>query len=320
MTERDSSEELSSVETSRVRRIAVLVVEIAVLGGLAWMLYNHRERLAAIFDLDLGDVLLLLAITAAAAPLRALELMTVTSALGARMALGPSLALSQAANLLNYLPMQAGLILRARVLKTQCGISYTRYVALMTALIALAIAASAVVGLVALSGSTLPANVWRVAALVFAVLLATIILFFTIPLHRVSFGSSRIGKRLAELVDGWTQIRARPRALLTLMLPALATPVLLGLRFWICFGALSQSIGVAELILFASSVLVAAPVNITPAGLGVRELIGSAIGAAAGLGFAEVLAAVTIDRGVSMLYAGLAGGVSLGWLRRKSMV
>lgn len=311
---------LEEVPPARWRRAVVLVIGIGVIFGLAWALYSRRESLAAVLDLDVADVLLIFAITAAAAPLRALELMTVTSALGARMELGPSLALSQAANLLNYLPMQAGLILRARVLKSQRGLSYTRYIALMTTLIALAIGASAAVGLLALAPSTLPERVGGVAGLVFVAVLVTVTALFSLPLHRLPFGSSRVGKRLTDLAGGWAQIKAQPRALVTLLIPALATPVLLGLRFWICFGALSQSIGIAESILFAASVLIAAPVNVTPAGLGVRELIGSAIGAAAGLEFTEVLAAVTIDRGVSMLYAASVGGISLGWLRRKSMI
>lgn len=305
---------------SRWRRPIVLTIEVAVILGLAWALYRRREGLIAVLDLDVRDVLLIFAITAAAAPLRALELMTVTTALGARMEFAPSLALTQAANLLNYLPMQAGLILRARVLKSQRGLSYTRYIALMTTLIALAIGASATVGLLALGPSDLPPHVRGVAGSVFVVLLVTIAVLFSLPLHRIPFGASRLGKRLKELVEGWRQIKARPRALFVLLVPALSTPILLGLRYWICFGAFSRSTGVAESILFAASVLIAAPVNVTPAGLGVRELIGSAIGAAAGLGFTEVLAAVTIDRGVSILYSASVGGISLGWLRRNTMI
>ena len=54
----------------------------------------------------------MIVLCAAAIPIRGLEFRTATGALGVRMPFAESTALAQAATLLNFLPMQAGTLLR----------------------------------------------------------------------------------------------------------------------------------------------------------------------------------------------------------------
>ena len=297
------------------------IVELVVVVGIAWALWSRREQLGRALDLDIIDIVGVYALCLAAAPLRALEFSSVTQALGVRLALSESFALTQAATLLNYLPMQAGTLLRARVLKQKRELSYTRYVAVMSAIAAVAIGAGAIDGLVALPfARALPDDVTRVAAIGFSVVAAAVVLFFALPLQRLPLGERRLARRVRELLDGWHAIATSPRVLVTVFLTTAATPILLGLRLWICFGALSLPVGLPESLLLGAALLVSVPFSVTPGGLGVRELVGSAVGAAVGLGFAEVLAAVSIDRVISMVFSTTVGGASLAWLKRRGIV
>jgi uncharacterized membrane protein YbhN (UPF0104 family) len=191
----------------------------------------------------------------------------------------------------------------------------------MSSLVVLAIGTGAVDGLIALPFATGLSDEVRITTAVALGAVAVLTgLFFLLPLERLPLGEGWVSQRLRDVVTGWHQIKGDRRTLLVLCATAAATPLLLGLRFWVCFSALSMPVHAAESMLLAAAILVSMPVNVTPGGIGPRELIGSAIGAAAGLGFAHVLAAVTIDRVISMLFSLVAGGSSLWWMRRRGMV
>ncbi len=303
------------------KRALTVLVELLLVVGIGWALYRRRGELAQVIDLDLLDVSLMLALCAAAAPIRGIELSTVTRSLGVRVGFTESMALTQAATLLNYLPMQAGTLLRARVLKRHRALSYTRYVAVMTSLVVLAVGTGGVLGLLLLPLVPAVAGQVRTTAVVaFAVVVAAAVVFMVLPLQRVPLGQSFFARRVHDLVSGWNDIKANKRALLVLVATSMSTPILLGLRFTVCFHALSMPVHLLEALLLAAAILVTAPVNLTPGGLGVRELVGTAIGVAAGLNYAQVLAAVTIDRVVSLSFSFLGGGGSWAWLKRRGLV
>lgn len=303
-----------------VRRVVVTLIEFIVVGGIGLALYSRRGQLASTLDLNVLDVVAVYLLCLAAAPLRAIEFSSVTRALGVPLSFAESFALTQAATLLNYLPMQAGTVLRARVLKQKRALSYTRYVAVMSALAVVGVGSGAVDGLVALPfARALPEPIRQATGVGFGIVIGLVIVFLFLPFERMPLGDGRLARRVRELVDGWQAIKGHPRVLLTICLTTAATPLLLGLRLWICFGALELPVGLAEAVLLGAAILVSVPFNVTPGGLGVRELVGSAVGAAVGLGFAQVLAGITIDRVISLVFSTTVGGGSLAWLRRRGL-
>lgn len=303
--------------TKRWRKLTVGLIEAACVSGIAWVIYARRNDLFLAFNLDVLDAALLVVLCAAAIPIRGLEFRTATGALGIRMPFAESAALAQATTLLNFLPMQAGTLLRGRVMKAR-SLTFAKYLAIMSYLVLLNIAAAAMIGLLALLASrTIPEATRSAATVVLGAILLATLVFYLLPLHRIPLGRGWLSQRIQDASTGWQQIKADKRALLVLSCTSAATPVLLGLRFWICFSVLSLHVPLAESVFLAAAVLVALPVSITPGGIGVREIAASALGAAAGLGFAPVLAAVTLDRVVSLLFSVVAGGLSLAWLRRR---
>jgi uncharacterized protein (TIRG00374 family) len=164
---------------------------------------------------------------------------------------------------------------------------------------------------------TIPAATASTAAIALGTVALAMSVAFVLPVQRIPLGRGWLSQRIRDASGGWQQIKTDLRALLVLIGTSAASPVLLGLRFWVCFSVLSLQVPLAESLLLGAAVLVAAPISITPGGIGVREIIATALGAAAGLGFPSVLAAVTLDRVVSLLFTVVAGGTSLAWLRRR---
>ncbi len=302
------------------RRWLVALIELVLLVALGAVLWKRRADLGAALDLDAGHLLALYALNALAVPLRTVELAAVTRPLGVTLSTLESAALTQAATLLNYLPMQAGTLLRARVLKKHRSLSYARYIAVMSGLSITGIGTAAVAGLlVLLLQPPLPPDVRTTAWALFAAAAVLAAGFGLVPWQRLPWGARRLGQRLRELADGWHVLRTTPGLLPVVLATTFLTPVLLGLRYVACFDALSRDVPVASSLLLGAAVFAALPVNVTPGGIGVRELVGAAIGAAAGLGFAEVLAAVTLDRVVSLLFSLSVGGASVVVLRRRGL-
>lgn len=325
MTGSESSTDVESLgATSRPaatwKRVFTLSIELLLVVGIGWALYRRRAELADVVDLDVLHVSLMLLLCAAAAPVRGIELSSVTGSLGVRVGFFESMALTQAATLLNYLPMQAGTLLRARVLKRVRGLSYTRYVAIMSCLVVLAVGTGGVLGMMILPFVPSVAEQVRItAAIAFGAVITASVAFLVLPLDGLPLGQGRLSRRIRDLVTGWRGILASRRSLLVVMATSMSTPILLGLRFSLCFDALSMSVHVPEAMLLAAAILVTAPINITPGGLGVRELVGTAIGVAAGLDYAQVLAAVTLDRVVSLTFSLVVGGGSWVWLKRRGL-
>jgi uncharacterized membrane protein YbhN (UPF0104 family) len=302
----------------RYRKLAVGIIEAACIIGIAWVIYRRRNDLLLAFDLDALDAVVLVLLCALAVPIRALEFRTATGALGVRVPFADSAALAQAATLLNFLPMQAGTLLRGRIMKAR-SLSFARYLAMMSCLVLLNIAAAAVIGLLALLlARTIPGATVSTAAIALGTIALAIFIAFLLPLQRIPLGHGWLSQRIRDASTGWQQIKTELRTILVLIGTSAASPVLLGLRFWICFSVLSLQVPLAESLLLGAAVLVAAPISVTPGGIGVREIIATALGAAAGLSFPSVLAAVTLDRVVSLLFSVVAGGASLAWLRRRN--
>lgn len=303
--------------TTQLRKLLIGAIEVACVGGIAWVLYSRRHDLSLAFDLDVLDAAILIFLCAAAIPIRGLEFLTATGALGIRLPFAQSSALAQAATLLNFLPMQAGTLLRARIMKAR-SLTFARYVAIMGCVVLLNIAAAAMIGLLTLSAAReIPDATRSAAAAAFGGIALAMLIAFLLPVQRIPLGQSWMSQRIRDALTGWQQLKADRRALLILTCTSAASPVLLGLRFWICFSVLSLQVPPAESMFLGAAVLVALPISITPGGIGVRELAASALGTALGLGFPAVLAAVTLDRVVSLLFSVAAGSFSLAWLRRQ---
>lgn len=302
--------------SGRLRPLVVAAVEIAVVGFVGYYLWSHADELRRVWALDARHVAALLGLVGAASLWRTVEFRTMLAGLAVRIGFGEAYALIQGATLLNHAPLNAGTLLRAQSLKQQHGLSYTRYVAMMSAQIVTLVVASAALCLIAVLVSP-PANAagpWIAIACALA-LLAPLLVFFVPPRAIGSGGWFR--DRLRGLVEGWQTLGRKP-ARLALLLGFAAVKVLVqGLRLWVCFVALGVGVGPVDSVLLAAASSLVFIVNITPAAIGLRELLIAGLAAATGLDFTVAVAAAGIDRVAELIGAVATGAPSLAYLRRR---
>ena len=100
--------------------------------------------------------------------------------------------------------------------------------------------------------------------------------------------------RLHALLQGWRRIDFR--AYLYLCALAGAKVVFLGFRFWICLRVLQVQDSLLLGISFAAVSTIILIVNITPSGIGIRELLIAVLAELLGVGFADGMLAAGLDR------------------------
>jgi uncharacterized membrane protein YbhN (UPF0104 family) len=301
------------------KRMLILVLEIALATFVVHHLWQQRAELSAVWSLGLAEALALIALVVAGVAVRAWEFRYVLARLGADISFVDAVALIQGATLLNYAPFNAGTLLRARALKRHRSLSYTNYIAMMSAQLIVLALASGVLGLVSLLGADLDRGVYAFAALCALAILGSLVAF-RIPPTLFGSGNGWFRERMQALLAGWQQIGREPRELLILSSAAIAKLVDVGLRFWIAFDALGMTVTLPAAVVFASVSSLMLLVNVIPGSLGVRELLVGALATVAGLGFTETVAAASVDRVASLIVAFGIGVPSLVYLRRRSLM
>ncbi len=207
-----------------------------------------------------------------------------------RVGYGLMLRLIAASELLNYLPLRAGLVGRTAFLKARHGLPVRQSLAIFSIVMGVSVAVLLPVGLAmllvtrtwALMVSGLVVAVWTVAAG---------------PLAR------SLLRRAMTCTWSWAPLRA-----VDLLVNAA--------RLWLAFGIIGRPIDPLEAVVLASAALLVQMAQLTPNGLGVREWVVALLaGAISPIGSADALAATVVDRAASALVAILTGLIALPTLR-----
>jgi uncharacterized membrane protein YbhN (UPF0104 family) len=286
---------------------------VAYLGNVLWA---SRVELAHALDIDSKLLAILFLLMLGSHVQRTLEVNYVLYRLRVREPFVDGFLLNGAALLLNYLPLSAGSVARAVVLRRKYSLSYVQYVsALMVASIMNAEVAAVCGGIAALSLARTPEAAAPVAAFFGTVAVAGAIAL-SLPGSWMPTGEGTLQRQLRRLVDGVTLIRDGGAGLLPLAASSAAKLTLNTLRLWVCFDALGQDMSLMAAVLLGATAITASLVNVVPGNIGVRELV---LGAVSGLvGGSPVLgmAAASLERAVTLAYTILAGLPGVYYARR----
>lgn len=292
----------------------------ALLVGLLTYLYRHRGALSDLPSLEVGTWLALLLATVVGTLCSVLAVKQMLSAVGADIGYGEMFLLHNATYLLNLLPLKAGTVLRATYLRAHHGLSYTRfglfalYLTLLTALITSLLGLGC---LVAIYGLGKPVN--RVfAVLLLALSLATVAALM-LPLPVPSW-TGRLGGLLRNLMAARRELLARPVSLVSPLSALLATYLVGVLRLGFIYAGLGLDAHAGGLLLLGALGQVSVLVNLTPGGLGVREILLGGGAAVLGVPVEAGLLAALIERAVGLVWAVTVGFPSALWIwRRRSL-
>jgi uncharacterized membrane protein YbhN (UPF0104 family) len=252
----------------------------------AWVLTRNREALAGLAAEDALQFVWLLALGLPMLGGRGLLNRMTFRPFGAELGLGAGTRLAVLQTLGNYLPLSAGLMAKAVVLKNRFRVPYTTSAVVSIYTYAAAVAASGAVGLLVL---------WRVAP--HRPLLAT---GFSVMAAAVLVPLLPVGPLLTRVVPGatdWRSVRRRFRGVLggVLVLHG-ALLALAALRLALAFQVFDRRIGYAEALLLSSGMILSRLANLTPGALGVREGLVAALGLVTGIDPGLSVLAVGVDR------------------------
>jgi uncharacterized membrane protein YbhN (UPF0104 family) len=301
---------------SRVRGLVGLGLQLACVAYVGRVLWRERAELATAFDLSLGAIVVLLALMTVAHLQRAYEFTYMLRRLGVREPFGEGFLLTGAGFLLNHLPFNAGLVMRATVLKRDHALPYTSYLALVTVNALVNVATAAVIGLATVTFAargpgTLPLTFGFAATLVAAGVLAFL------PLGWVPDTGHFVWRRLRMLGAGMAILRGDASNLLLLGGLAFTKVAFASVRMVICFAALHTHIPLLGAALLSSTTIVFSLVNVTPGNLGLREVAMAAVSTLLGTSYQVGMAAASIDRALLLAYTVASGLPGLYALRRR---
>lgn len=307
---------MDPVRTRRWLRAFKGGLALALLAAVLVYLGRNAHMVRDLPRLSPAAWLAIAAITALGTVLSAATVQWMLAAIGARTRFWEMYLLHNAAYLLNLLPLKAGTVMRAAYLRSRHGFSYSRfgvfavYLTLLTALITAAVGLGCLVTAYGLGTTT---------NRVFAVLLAGSVALtgslLLLPLPVPSWGG-RLGGLLRDLLRSRRELLARPRSLAAPAAGLLAVYLLGVLRLGVIFAGLGLEARPAGLLLLGALGQLSLLANLTPGGLGVRELLVGVGATVLGVPMEAGLVAALIERAVGLVWAALVGGPSAAWVWR----
>ena len=311
----------SSARRTKLKRGLQIALEVLVVGYLVYYFSTQAEKLERVLSLRAADAAALIGLGLAGSLVRSWELKYLVGRLGGRIPFWQAASLTTGCTLLNYLPMNAGMILKARVLKKRVGVQYAHFVSLTAGQLLITVVGGATLGLIVLAASwgTSGPGRWAVAG-VFAAALVACLAAFHVPASSISRGPGWVKTALRDFLDGLASIRQHRSGLLVLLLLSNVKLLLLAVKFRICFSVLGVEATFLGCIVLAVLAVFTTLAAITPAGLGVREVLVGVAAAVAGLSFEVGVTAAALDRVIVTLTNLVSGVAGLAILRARKVL
>ena len=268
-----------------------------VIAWLAYYLFSRRETLGAAVDADLPHLAGTGALILVTWGLMSVQATLLLRALGAPVGYGEHMVLQLASNLVNYLPVRLGPVLRIHYLKSVHGLELARFGSAVGIRAILLVLACGFTGLSSeVAGAVRGEPVSPALLSIFGGLTAAAGGAFLMPLPRFAARSGALARLWRDLADGVALARARPR-LLVLVLVLIGLQLLaVAARLGITFDTVSFA---ATPVLALKVASLAALVNLlafTMGSLGLREAVIGYATAASGFDFSTGVFAGVVDR------------------------
>ena len=217
--------------------------------------------------------------------------------------------------LLNYLPLNAGVFFKAAVLK-KLNIKYAHFVSISSVEILVTLIASSLIGTIALITSSLNFIFNHIYLLpFFFIVLLLSVMILLIPSSWFLKRESKFLMIISDYVHGVEQIIKNPKIVFLIFIFVISRLFLISLIILKCFTELGTEISLLGSIFVSTATSLLMIINITPGGIGIREIIIGAISIATGGVFEVGVLASAIMRGCSLIIHVLFGIPSLIYLK-----
>ena len=288
-------------EKSVLQRWLPPVLTLAVLVVLSGFLYEHRSYIAESYSLRPGLFAAVAALTLLGLFVRGIANRLHFHGLGVGASTADWFRLVTVTSFTNYLPLSAGLVAKAVILKRVYSLPFGQFAVGQTTLLVLIVATNGLVGLLLL-GIHFPSQLSGVVGLGFGAMLA-------------AGGLLILPHRLRELLSArWFPFAANVGPEARRNWPAVALCQLgmlfaaaLGLK--LCFAMGESNVGLDACLLFTSAAVLARFVTVVPGALGVREFLIGGLAVLTGFDLRDAVIASTLARAAEILVVFVLGGV-----------
>jgi len=300
-------------EHSRPVAIALKVVPYAFVAAMVLYLFSRRDDLAKLGDASIQDLVLIGALVVVGAVLNATEYWVMYRAADIDVGFRENVALFNAGQLGNYLPMQVGTMYRFRYLKVVHRLRYANTASFLLMNLALTFGSTAICGLLGLAVLAVneQADPSWLLVVGFVLLFALSIASALMPLPKRSEPGGRLMRAWAEFHNGWENVRRQPRVAFEVLLIDTVKLVFLAWRFAVAFHILGIDAPIGVYLVVAPVTALVTVLAPTPGSLGIREGAVAVVVKLLGYSIPTGLLAATIDRVVMLVVACVLG--SLGY-------
>ena len=296
---------------SRPVALALKVVPYAFVAAMIAYLFSRRDDLAKLGDASIEDLALLAVLVVVGAVLNATEYWVMYRAADIDIGFRENVALFNAGQLGNYLPMQVGTMYRFRYLKVVHRLRYANTASFLLMNLALTLGSTALcgmLGLVVLAVNEQADPSWLLVV-GFALLLALSLASALVPLPQREGRPGRVMAAWAEFHRGWENVRRRPGIAFEVLLIDTVKLVLLAWRFAVAFHILGVDAPIGVYLVVAPVTALVTVLAPTPGSLGIREGAVAIVVKLLGYSIPTGLLAATIDRVVMLVVACVLGSI-----------
>lgn len=287
------------MENSTKTKIIPLIFSGGLFLVFILFIIKNIDEYGRLFSFSLGNLLLLILVTAAVIFLNGLINYILLHGLRIEIDLLSSIGLAVINTAANLLPFAGGFVAKGLYLKKKYDLEYTRYTSSTGALYIVFLATNGLMGLIGLFliKVTQKLQIPLIMIIGFGLMAASLLLLW-IPL-KFKFIPDKWKNQIDTFNAGWQVFQNNKYFLIKLIIVQIVSVLAMSLRFWIGFRFLSLQISFLDGLLFASATILTRLVSFAPGGLGIREGIIAIVGNFIGYDPMVSALAVGLDRVVS---------------------
>jgi uncharacterized membrane protein YbhN (UPF0104 family) len=296
---------------SRPVAIALKVIPYLFVAAMLVYLFSRRDDLAKLGDASIEDLALLAVLVVVGAVLNATEYWVMYRAADVDIGFRENVALFNAGQLGNYLPMQVGTVYRFRYLKVVHRLRYANTASFLIMNLALTLGSTALCGMLGLLVLAVnqQADPSVLLVIFFVALLGVSLASALVPLPERTDRTSRIMIAWAEFHRGWETVRRRPVTAFQVLFIDTVKLVFLAWRFAVAFHILGIDAPIGVYLVVAPVTALVTVLAPTPGSLGIREGAVAIVVKLLGYSIPTGLLAATIDRAVMLVVACVLGTI-----------
>jgi uncharacterized membrane protein YbhN (UPF0104 family) len=285
----------------RWRLILGLAILLAFTAWAVWYISRHWRDFVVLADVPGWSLLGLVAISAGIVICNGLYIKFALQAFGVNLPAREWLSLTVATSVLNYFtPLRGGMAMRAMYLKTRHRFSYTDFISSLSAMYLMYVAVYGIIGVVGMAVLWEAGHGFDPPLAVFFLIstgTAAILMLCRLPLPKWEVFPFR---QIARVIEGWALLR-RDRANFAMLLFVTIVFALLSLlAVQVASSAINLQLSWGGIMLYTAGQNLAMLASITPAALGVAEMVSIYMGLVLGYNVPQALMVQALLRAVPL--------------------